>query len=156
MKLAAYILLAALASTGVQAQYYRWVDEQGKTHFGDRLPPSAAGKAESMRYGAPGADKQLPFAVRQAMANFPVALYVSPDCGEFCQAGRDFLKSRGIPFAEKDASNPESASALAQLLDSDKNVVPVLTVGPKHSRGWQREDWTRLLDAAGYPKVPAR
>jgi len=156
MKRAAWLLIAVLAATGAQAQYFRWVDEQGKTHFGDRPPPSAAGKAETMRYGAPGADKQPPFAVRQAMANFPVALYVSPDCGEYCQAGRDYLKLRGIPFAEKDASSPESATALAQLLEGNKNVVPVLTVGPKHARGWQREDWARLLDAAGYPKVPAR
>lgn len=156
MKRAVWLLAAALMASGVQAQYYRWVDEQGKTHFGDRPPPSAAGKVDTMRYGAPGADKQPPFAVRQAMANFPVVLYASPDCGDFCQAGRDYLKSRGVPFAEKDASTPEGAAALAGLLEGNKNTVPVLSVGSKHARGWQREDWARLLDAAGYPKVPAR
>lgn len=156
MKRATCLLVAALAATAVQAQYYRWVDEQGKTYYGDRPPPGATGKAQPVRQGVPEADKSLPYAVRQSAAKYPVTLFVSADCGDLCQAGRDYLKSRGVPFAEKDAATPEGAQALEQLLETKSGGVPVLSVGPKHARGWHAEEWTRLLDAAGYPKAAKR
>jgi hypothetical protein len=36
---AAFLLAASLALTGVYgADYYKWVDEEGRTHYGDRPP----------------------------------------------------------------------------------------------------------------------
>lgn len=147
-------VLALCLATAAQAQYYRWVDEQGKTHYGDRPPPAAAGKAQAMRHGAPAADKQLPYAVREAMANFPVILYVSADCGAGCNAGRDYLKARGIPFDEKNVASGEEIAALKKLIGEKEAAVPVLAVGTKTAKGWRKDDWQRLLDAAGYPKSP--
>ena len=144
-------LLTLLLATAAQAQYYRWVDEQGKVHYGDRPPPTAAGKAQAMRHGAPAADKQLPYAVREAIANFPVTFYVTADCAEGCREGRDYLKLRGIPFSEKSVATRDEVDALKKLADGEA-VVPVLAVGPKVAKGWLRADWERLLDAAGYPK----
>lgn len=148
-------LLALCFATVAHAQYYRWVDEQGKTHYGDRLPPTAAGKAQEIRYGAPVADKQFPYAVREAIANFPVTLYVTADCAQGCRDGRDYLKLRGIPFSEKNVGTQEEIESLKKLSDGEA-VVPVLTVGAKTAKGWLQSDWQRLLDAAGYPKAPAR
>lgn len=154
MKRAAWLLMA-LAATAAQAQYFRWVDEQGKTHYGDRPPPTAAGKAQAMRQGAPMADKQLSFAVREAMATFPVTLHVTADCAEGCKEGRDYLKHRGIPFSEKNVASNEDLDALKKLAGGEA-VVPVLTVGSKTAKGWLKSDWQRLLDAAGYPQDPPR
>lgn len=145
----------ALGTCVAQAQYYRWVDEQGKVHYGDRPPPSQAGKAQAMRYGAPVAEQQIPYAVREAMANFPVTLYVSADCKEGCEAGRDYLKARGIPYSEKNVASNENFETLRKLAGGEA-VVPVLTVGSKTAKGWLKEDWQRLLDAAGYPKEKGR
>jgi hypothetical protein len=144
-------LLALCFATAAQAQYYRWVDDKGKVSFGDRPPPAAAGKAQAMRHGAPVADKQLPYAVREAMANFPVTLYVSADCGAGCTDGRDYLKLRGIPYSEKNVATTEEIEALKKLADGE-GIVPLLTVGTKTAKGWMKGDWQRLLDAAGYPK----
>lgn len=155
MKASLFLLALLLVSTA-QAQYYRWVDEQGNVHYGDRPPPSAAGKAQAMRHGAPAADKALPYGLQQAVTNFPVTLYVSKDCNEGCKDGRDYLKSRGIPFSEKSVSTNEDIDALKKLVGGSDAVVPVLTVGSKQVKGWLQSDWQRLLDAAGYPKGPAR
>jgi|YNPNPStandDraft_1061719.scaffolds.fasta_scaffold37293_2 glutaredoxin len=139
------------------AQYYRWVDEQGKVHYGDRPPPALAGKAQQMRHGAPAPDPTLPYAVREAMAHFPVTLYVSADCQQGCVEGREYLKSRAIPFTEKSVASQEDAEALKKLVGGNAEVVvPVLTVGAKHAVGWRLSDWQRLLDAAGYPKEKGR
>lgn len=144
-------LLALCFTMAAQAQYYRWVDEQGKMHYGDRPPPAAAGKVQAMRHGSPMADKQLPYAVREAIANFPVTLHVSADCGAGCNEGRDYLKLRGIPFSEKSVATKEEVDALKRLVDGEP-VVPVLAVGAKVAKGWLKADWQRLLDAAGYPQ----
>lgn len=144
-------LLALCFATAAQAQYYRWADDKGKVHYGDRPPAAAAGKAQAMRHGAPMADKQLPYAVREAIANFPVTLYVSSDCAAGCQEGRDYLRMRGIPHSEKAVATSAEIEALKKLADGEA-AVPLLTVGSKTAKGWLKSDWQRLLDAAGYPK----
>ncbi len=100
------LLLVSLLCAGlVQAQgAYRWVDQDGKVHYGDRPPAAASGKAKELRLGAPAADKQVSFTMRQAMENFPVTLYVSADCGEGCKEASAYLRKRGIPFSEKNVA----------------------------------------------------
>ncbi len=156
MKRFAMFCVLSLSAGVCAAQYYRWVDEHGKVHYGDRPPPSMAGKAQAMRHGAPAADPTLPYVVREAMANFPVTLYVSPDCKEGCNEGRDYLKSRGIPFTEKSVTTKEDVEALRKVVGGGEAVVPVLTAGTKNVVGWRLSDWQRLLDAAGYPKEKGR
>jgi hypothetical protein len=151
MKTRLFLLTLLLAAAG-QAQTYRWVDKDGKVHYGDRPPPATAGQAQERRLGAPAADKTLPYSVQQAIANFPVTLYVTADCKEGCSEGRDYLKSRGVPFSERNVASGADIDALKKLAGGSEAVVPVLTVGSKSAKGWLKGDWQRLLDAAGYPK----
>jgi hypothetical protein len=148
----AMLFLLVLLVSAAQAQTYRWVDKEGKVHYGDRPPPAAAGQVQERRLGTPAADKTLPFDVQQAVANFPVTLYVTADCKEGCNDGRDYLRSRGIPFNEKNVSTSADIDALKKRVGGGEAVVPVLAVGSKHAKGWLQGDWQRLLDAAGYPK----
>lgn len=147
-------LVCCLGVSAAAAQgAYRWVDETGKVHFGDRPPPGAR-EVKPLRPSAPVAvEKPLPYATRQAMANFPVTLYVSPDCGEGCQLAVDFLKRRGVPFTQKSVEKEEELAALKALTGGEA-FVPVLTVGPRVKKGFEAGEWERLLDAAGYPKAP--
>jgi glutaredoxin len=148
--------LASLLCAGlVQAQgAYRWVDQDGKVHYGDRPPAAATGKVKELKLGTPGADKQLPYATRQAMENFPVTLYVSGDCGAPCKDAGAYLKKRDIPFTEKTVTTAEDSAALAKLIGGQA-VVPVLMVGTKNRKGFEQGSWDGLLDAAGYPKAKA-
>lgn len=150
------VLLALMIAGVAHAQTYRWVDKEGKVHYGDRPPASAVGSVQERKLGAPAADKTLPYGLQQAVTNFPVTLYVSADCKEGCSEGRDYLKSRGIPFSEKSIATNEDIDALKKLVGGNEAVVPVLIVGSKQSKGWLQSDWQRLLDAAGYPKGPTR
>jgi glutaredoxin len=148
------LLLVSLLCAGlVQAQgAYRWLDQDGKVHYSDRPPAAASGKAKELRLGAPAADKQASFTMRQAMENFPVTLYVSADCGEACKEAGAYLKKRDIPFTEKIVTSAEDSTALAKLIGGQA-VVPVLTVGTKNRKGFEQGSWDGLLDAAGYPKA---
>jgi len=154
MKAIAY-LLAFLFAGLVQAQTaYRWVDAEGKVHYSDRAPPKTARDVQEKKLSAPTAEVELPYAVRQAAHNFPVTMYVSPDCGAACTDGRDYLRKRSIPFGEKSVAIQEDVEALKKLLGGSTPSVPVLTVGSKIARGYLQTEWAGLLDAAGYPKSP--
>jgi glutaredoxin len=150
------LLLFSLLCAGlVQAQgAYRWVDQDGKVHYGDRPPPAATGKAKELKLGAPAADKQVSFTMREAMENFPVTMYVSADCGTACKDAGAYLRKRGIPFSEKNVATNEEIAALKQLLGGEASV-PVLQVGSKTRTGFEQGSWDGLLDAAGYPKAKA-
>ena len=153
MKRSVLALLLCSVAVSVPAQTaYRWVDGEGRLHFSaDPPPPGAAKKVETLKPGATAADApQLPYAVRQAAADFPVTLFAGAGCGNPCDQGRSLLKKRGLPFAEKDATTPEGRAAL-NAAARDTAVMPVLVVGKQVAKGFLAAEWNRLLDAAGYP-----
>lgn len=55
------ILLCFLVTPIAQAGTYRWVDENGQTHFGDRPPANTASDEVTLKASAPSSDE----AVRQ-------------------------------------------------------------------------------------------
>ena len=148
--LAAALLVPLAASA--QSTVYRWVDKNGKVHYSDSPPAQDVKDVTQKRMGSgQGEAPQLPYATQQAMKTSPVVLYVSPTCGEFCAAGRDLLTRRGIPFSERDVSNPADAEAVKKLIGS--LGVPVLAVGEKAMKGYSEGSWQGALDTAGYPRT---
>jgi len=148
------VLLFAVTAVGAQTAY-RWVDKDGKVHYGDQPPPpKAALKVEQKRLGAPGADDTLPYAARKAIEDFPLTLWVSEECKTLCDDARNWLKRRGAPYSEKMVQSEEDLEALKALTGGEAQV-PVLQVGPKPFKGFQSSEWKRLLDAAGYPEARA-
>lgn len=142
---------SAATFTAVPAQaLYKVVGPDGKVTYTDQPSVSPENKVQSV--GARGGvanDVALPFELRQAAQRYPVTLYVASDCPP-CDAGRQLLRQRGIPFSEKLVTTADDSSALQRLTGATS--LPALTVGAQVVRGWQREDWMSYLDAAGYPK----
>lgn len=153
-RLPALVALALLvpALAWAQASLYRWVDKDGKVHYSDTPPTEPVRSVTQKRIsGGAAADPQLPYATRVAMQRSPVALYVSPTCGEFCSQGRGLLARRGIPYTELDVSHPAEAEAVKKLIGTLS--VPVFTLGDKVMKGYNEGAWQAALDAAGYPRT---
>ena len=150
------LLLTLCCSLASAQGAYRWVDQDGKVHYGDRPPAGKSVQAQAVKLTAPEADKTLPYATREAMRDFPVTLYVTETCGAGCKEGRELLRRRGIPFTEKTISTPEDGAALGKLVGSEQVSVPVLLVGDNPLKGFLATEWSILLDAAGYPKEAGR
>jgi glutaredoxin len=161
---AAFGLLLLLAATAASAQIYRWTDEKGRVHITDTPPPPSARGVQKKGSGSvpsepsAAADTQLPYELAQAVKNFPVTLYTSPNCTDPCSNARTVLNQRGVPFKEVQVWDEQSNAALRQLA-SGRNEVPVLVVGRSVHVGFQHGAYESLLDSARYPKagsVPAR
>ncbi len=148
--LAAAVAAASLMSAVPAFALYKVVGPDGKVTYTDRPAVGTENKVQAVeRGGTVTNDVALPFELRQAAQRYPVTLYVTADCSP-CDAGRQFLRQRGIPFAEKLVTSSEDSQALQRLTGGTS--LPALSVGAQVVRGWQREDWASYLDAAGYPK----
>ena len=143
----------ALAAFAAQAQtVYKWVDKDGKVHFGDTPPSDRDATQQRISGGGASSEEQVPYATQMAAKSSPVAIYTSNDCGDLCAKGRALLTQRGVPFTEKNAeTNPDDAKALKELAGSFQ--VPVLTVGSRTLKGFGEASWQSALDDAGYAKT---
>ena len=156
--LAALLLLPVLG----QAQMYRWVDDSGKVHYSDRAPASGAKNLEKRAVPArQDSSAGLPYALQQAIGNFPVALYTSEACKDACARARELLNKRGVPYSEVTVTDEADLAQLKKL--TGDHAVPVMTVGRVVYKGFESGVYTTALDNAGYPSssllppgVPAR
>lgn len=144
--LAPLLLFPVLA----QAQMYRWVDDSGKVHYSDRAPSSDAKNLEKRTMpAAQGSSAGLPYALQQAVGNFPVTLYTSEACKDSCAQARELLNKRGVPYREVTVTDEADLAQLKKL--SGDQAVPVMTVGREVYKGFESGIYKTALDSAGYP-----
>ncbi len=151
--LVALIVAGFLPAASAQ-QMYRWVDKEGRVHYSQQPPsPADAKKVEQRKISAPGAtDGQMPFALTQAMKDYPVVLYTSPDCKQVCPDVRALLTRRGVPFREVSVSDAQGIEQLKKATGDDK--VPAMMVGTVVHKGFEPNAFNDALDVAGYPRTP--
>ncbi|MDB5819688.1 MAG: hypothetical protein JWQ11_3328 [Rhizobacter sp.] len=144
--------LALLSSLPAHA-LYKVVGPDGKVTYTDRPPLGVESRVMPLNSnGSVNGDVVLPADLRQAVQRFPVTLFVTDNCGP-CDAGRQLLMQRGIPFAEKSVSSVEDNDALQKLTGG--NEAPTLTIGGQVVRGLTDALWNSYLDGAGYPRQSA-
>ena len=148
------MLVAALAA-GAAAAQYKIIGADGKVTYTDREPNAAEGKVSALgaRAAAQAAEPTLPFELRTPVAKYPVTLYTASGACEPCNSARLLLKSRGIPFSERQVVTNEDSDALENL--SGGREAPTLTIGSQTLRGLAGDVWNSYLDAAGYPRQSA-
>jgi glutaredoxin len=149
------IALTVAGLAGPALAQYKVVDADGRVTYTDRPPVAETAKVVPLgRGGAPAAgatatEGGLPFELRQVATRFPVTLYTGASCTP-CEAGRQLLRQRGVPYAERQIVSDEDSAALERL--SGGRTIPSLTVGSQALRGFNPSDWANYLDAAGYPR----
>lgn len=144
------IFLTAVGSLHAQ-QVYKSVDKQGRVTYSE-VPPSATSGDRIVGDGAGGGanNPALPYALQQVVTRYPVTLYTNADCGP-CINGRLLLTQRGVPFTERTIVSNDDIEAYKRL-NSD-NTLPMLTIATQQFKGYEETEWTKYLDAAGYPKT---
>lgn len=151
--------IACAAGWASAQTVYRIVDPDGRVTFSDRAPTSDT-PSQSVSTGAvtePAGTRlnDLPLEVKQAATKYPLTFYTSKDCGA-CDVARRYLQTRGVPFAEKTVTSNAEIQALRKL--NPDGTIPFATLGSQHLSGFNENDWSAYLDAAGYPaqsKLPS-
>ncbi len=147
-----FAMTLLLASPANSQQVFRWVDKDGKVHYGDMLPPPAEVKnVQTKKLGDSVIEQDdVPFAVERAMKNNPVTLYAN-NCGDLCANARALLSKRGIRYAEKNPeADPVAGAALKQTPGGLQ--VPTIMIGAISIAGFDEEGWNSALTNAGYPR----
>jgi len=148
-------LLLTTALVGNAAAQYRWVDAEGKVHYGD-APPRDAKEVRALSTRSTPApairedsSRSLPFELRRAVERAPVVVYTAPEC-QPCAPALALLRERGVPHDERTVTSPDDLQEFRRL--SGGLRLPYLTVGSQTQSGFNPDIWLSLLDAAGYPK----
>ena len=149
------ILLCAIllsAGTCLAGNLFRWVESDGTVHYSDQPPPPSAKDVQEIRLRTSVIEGTPIYELQQAVKNFPITLYAS-DCGAGCSRARELLIKRGVPFTEKNPTQPENADELKKIVGD--LVVPVLVLGKTQPlRGFDESTWNNALNVAGYPSAP--
>ncbi len=147
--------LAALGASNVFAQY-KYIGPDGRVVYSDQPPPPAAKAIQkpattgnaAVAAPASASGGGLPFALQQAIKNFPVTLYTTNDC-DSCNQGRNMLVKRGVPFTEKTVRNQDDFKVFKDATGAAQ--VPVMMVGSGKQVGFEDGAWNGALNIAGYP-----
>lgn len=144
------VLLALLCASPAAMAQYKYVSPDGTVTYSDRLPPPDARNVTSLhRPAPPDPAAQLPYEARRAARRNPVTLYTTRDCLP-CQAARDHLTRRGVPFAERLVNTAADMQRFQEL--GFRNSFPALAIGEQKVFGYQNAELDSLLDTAGYPE----
>lgn len=147
---ASALLLAAPAAHAL----FKVIGPDGRVTYTDRPPLASEGRVMPVnRETGAASDPQLPAALRQVAARFPVTLFTASNCGDACALGRSLLAKRGIPYSERTAETDEEREAWVRLVGGLE--TPTLRVGQQSLRGFAPVAWDETLDVAGYPRQSA-
>jgi glutaredoxin len=140
--------LFMLAASYLHAQQiYKSIDKNGRVTYSE-IPPAPG--SENKLTGESVQNLALPYALQQVVNRYPVTLYTAADCAP-CINARLMLTQRGVPFTERTISSNEDIAAYKKI-NSDNNF-PLATIASQQLKGYQEDEWTKYLDAAGYPKT---
>jgi glutaredoxin len=127
-------------------QVYKSVDKNGRVTYSE-VPP-LPGSGDKLT-GDSASSVPLPYALQQVVSRYPVTLYTTVDCGP-CINARLMLTQRGVPFKERTVSSNEDIEAFKKI--NTENAFPLATIASQQLKGYDEAEWTKYLDAAGYPK----
>jgi glutaredoxin len=140
------LLLAFLAFTSIAASdVYRWTDEHGRIHFGDKPPADAATEQVDIRvntYESPQivyqpSDKSI----ATAAGRKSVVMYSAAWCG-VCKRAAAYFNAKSIPFQEYDVET--SARGKADFKRLGGRGVPVILVGKTRMNGFSAQNFEQL------------
>jgi glutaredoxin len=128
-------------------QVYKSVDKNGRITYSE-VPP-LPGSGDKLAAGS-ATNASLPYALQQVVSRFPVTLYTTADCAP-CISAKLMLTQRGVPFTERTVTSNEDIEAYKKL--NGDTSLPLATIASQQLKGYEETEWTKYLDAAGYPKT---
>ncbi len=124
---------------------YKWVDEDGTTHYGDKPPgnkPTLEITGEITSYQQ-ATVSNLPegFFKRNAASRKRVIMYSTSWCG-YCKKAKAYFINKKIKYTEYDIE--KSAKGRADYNKLNGRGVPIILIGQKRMNGFSVERFDKL------------
>lgn len=129
-RIAALFVISACGASVCSAQLYRWVDGQGRVHYGDTVPKAHQKEAKSVEVIPPTVQQH-----REATSR----VYAERAKAEAMRRGREKALAPEGPGSSNDTRTPQSVVALPGT------GKPSLPVSPSEKKRQCEEDW-RLFE----------
>ncbi len=128
------VTVVCLSMTGQAAEISKWVDENGKTHYGAQ-PPSGMATTKIK--------KPRPVDPPPTQAEPQVVLYSTSWCG-YCKKARAYLDRNNIAYIEKDIEKDRAAKRDYDAMGG--RGIPFLVRGSKEiRRGFSVSSYDRFF-----------
>lgn len=148
-KLGLCLLLMLIALPSI-AGVYKWVDAQGKTHYGDAPPVSGKAKEVNLKentiHVAP-VDTSGLASTGASKSYAKVTIYTASWCG-YCKKAKALLAQRGVSYAEYDIET--SAQGRRDYEKINGHGVPITFIGKTRIDGFDAGSFNSALARAGY------
>jgi glutaredoxin len=132
------VLFLTLTSPLSHAQLYKWVDAQGKIHYGDSPPENADLKNINGDINSFGSVNVEPFEfdpqlVTASTASKSVVMYTTSWCG-YCRSAAKYFRQKNIPFTEYDVEKSDKGARDYRRLKG--RGVPIILIGRQRMNGF--------------------
>ena len=136
-------LMIICVSASANAEIFRWVDENGRVHFGDQPPADTESSKIEVKvntYESPNIE------ALQGVVNTDrkVVMY-SADWCHVCHKARKYFQDNKVSFTEYDID--KSAKGKREFDKIGGKGVPVILVGSKRLNGFSPTSFRKIYDA---------
>ena len=141
-----FLLALLLTGPAIPGQLFKWIDDQGNVHYGDKPPGNANLKRIAGNISSYGSVSVEPFVYEpgdsagQASAK-KVVMYSTSWCG-FCKKAAQHFRKNKIPFDEYDIE--KSARAASEFKKLRARGVPVILIGKQRMNGFDAATFDRI------------
>lgn len=131
-------LILMMTSTVTQGDLYKWVDKNGKTHYGDSPPDNARLKKITGNVSSFSSVSVEPFVfdpknITERKTSKSVVMYSTSWCG-YCKKAARHFRQKKIPFTEYDIEKNEKAAREYKKLKG--RGVPLILIGNQRMNGF--------------------
>jgi len=135
--IASYLTSLFLFSVSASCEIYKWTDESGKIHYGDKPESTESKKLEIKEnvYQRPNLVSTIPVE--------EVVMYATSWCG-YCKKARKYFRKNNIPYIEYDIERDAKAERRYKKLGG--HGVPLILYAGKRMSGFNQDQFRRLYD----------
>lgn len=142
MRATIFGIFLALMAPLCQAEIYKWVDENGTTHFSDSKPES--GPAETLDIAPVNSIDSVSYdwvKKPEAASVGRVTMYATSTCG-YCKKARRYFRENDIRYKEYDIGKNREARKRWKRLGG--RGVPLILVGSRKMHGFSESGFERM------------
>lgn len=121
-----------LLHAAAQAEIYRWVDDQGKSHFTDAPPEGIKTETVDLKINTYTAVEIVPL-VERLGKDGKVVIYTAAWCG-VCKKAEQYFRKNHIPYIDYDVEKSPTGRVDFKALGGKS--VPVLIIGKTRMNGF--------------------